>query len=515
MVKMHNICIRSCIGSTCNYSKRTLKTLCPRVRFAPSPTGYLHLGGLRTALYNYLFSKSRGGAFILRIEDTDQTRKVAGSVETLVNDLHWVGLNFDEGPGKNGQYGPYVQSERLDIYKEYINKLLDNGSAYHCFCTERRLNMLRRDAMRSQRVPKYDNKCRHLTSKEVKEKIKLGAPHCIRFKLTSDCQYFEDLVFGNIAYDVSLNEGDPVLMKGDGYPTYHFANVVDDHLMAITHVLRGVEWQISTTKHLLIYRAFGWKPPQFGHLPLIVNSDGTKLSKRQSDVKVEDYKRNGILPLALVNYITLSGGGFDHVVGEGVRLKTMEELSSEFQIDKVSSHPSRLNPDLLYECNRLEIQRQLQDVKLSEELVTELQELIKKTYPDQKLNISREHVRNVLNWATSRITKVEDLVSSKFGFLWILPAAEQGEINHQLLAKLVDNLETMDRFDEDSLKGYLRSFSSENNVKFPVLMKMLRSVLSGLNEGPGVAEMMYLLGKNQSLERIKAVTRYLSSDRLF
>ncbi|CAB3245498.1 unnamed protein product [Arctia plantaginis] len=488
------------------YLVRSLSTESPRVRFAPSPTGYLHLGGLRTALYNYLFAKSRGGSFILRIEDTDQTRKVEGSVEGLKRDLEWAGIECDEGPGFHGDCEPYVQSERLDFYKEHISTLLDNGTAYRCFCTERRLNIIRRDAIRSQRTPKYDNRCRNLSHEELKEKMESDAPYCIRFKLTSDCQTFEDLIFGNIAYDVSLNEGDPVLMKTDGFPTYHFANVVDDHLMKITHVLRGVEWQISTTKHLLIYRAFGWIPPKFGHMPLIVNADGTKLSKRQSDVKVEDYRNNGVYPLALVNYITLSGGGFDHVPGSGVRLKTMEELAEEFQINKISSHPSRLNPDLLAECNRLEIKRRLKDSALSDDLVADLKNLITKTYPEHKLNLSDEHVQSVLNWAVSRITRIDELVSNKFGFLWILPTTKI-DVDQPLLKKLVQNLEDLEKFDQNSLKHSLKSFSKANGVNFPVLMKMLRSTLSGLDEGPGVAEMMDLLGKRQSLERIKAIVR--------
>ncbi|CAH2267786.1 jg5729 [Pararge aegeria aegeria] len=233
---------------------RSIKTIAPRVRFAPSPTGYLHLGGLRTALYNYLYTKSRRGVFILRIEDTDQARKVDGSVEGLINDLEWAGIECDEGPGRGGIYGPYVQSERLNVYQEHIKKLLDNGSAYRCFCTERRLNILRRDAVKHQRLPKYDNKCRSLSKEDIDAKMKAGIAYCVRFKLSSDCMSFEDMIFGGIAYDVSRVEGDPVLMKSDGYPTYHFANVVDDHLMQVTHVLRGVEWQISTTKHLLIYK---------------------------------------------------------------------------------------------------------------------------------------------------------------------------------------------------------------------------------------------------------------------
>ncbi|CAF4896607.1 unnamed protein product [Pieris macdunnoughi] len=485
---------------------RSIKTLVPRVRFAPSPTGYLHLGGLRTALYNNLFAKSRRGAFVLRIEDTDQSRKVDGSIEALIQDLAWAGIECNEGPKQGGKYGPYIQSKRLHIYQEYIQKLLDNGSAYRCFCTERRLNILRRNAVKSQQVPKYDNKCRNLPVEVVNEKIKSGTPYCIRFKLSSDCLSFDDLIFGAIAYDVSLVEGDPVLVKTDGYPTYHFANVVDDHLMDITHVLRGVEWQISTTKHLLIYRAFGWTPPQFGHLPLIVNADGTKLSKRQNDVRVEDYKDKGVYPLALVNFITLSGGGFQHVPGEGVRLKTMDELAQEFQIDKISAHPSRLNPDLLQECNRLEIKRQIQDPILSSQLVAKLQLLIKEKYKTENLNISDDHIRSVLLWATSRINKIEDLVSSTFGFLWILPS-NKSEVDKILLHDVVDNLENLEEFNENSIKERLREISSKNSVKFPELMKMLRSVLSGLSEGPSVAEMMQLLGKCQTIERIKAVNR--------
>lgn len=481
---------------------RTLKTKTPRVRFAPSPTGFLHLGGLRTALYNYLFSKSRRGTFILRIEDTDQTRKVEGSIDALKNDLKWAGIECDEGPGFGGNCGPYVQSERLDIYQEHITKLLGNGSAYKCFCSERRLNILRRDAVRSQRIPKYDNKCRSLTKVDIAEKMQAGTPYCVRFKLSSDCCSFEDMIFGGIAYDVSLNEGDPVLMKSDGYPTYHFANVVDDHLMLITHVLRGVEWQISTTKHLLIYRAFGWTPPQYGHLPLIVNADGTKLSKRQSDVKVEDYRRSDIFPLALVNYITLSGGGFDHVPGAGIRLKTIDELAQEFQIDKISSHPSRLNTDLLDECNRLELRRQLQDDNLKKKLVANLQRKINEKYPQHHKNTSGEYVENVLKWSINRITRLDELVSSKYGFLWVLPSVVGADIDKELLEKLVHSLVKIDKFEQNSLKEYLRNFSMENNVNFPNLMKMLRGTLSGLHEGPGVAEMMDLLGKEQTLLRI-------------
>lgn len=237
--------------------------------------GHLHLGGLRTALINYLFAKSRHGKFILRIEDTDQTRLVPGAKEQLIKDLEWAGIIPDEGPKYGGSLGPYIQSQRKKIYKSVLNnclntmnkissnsfyfsdevqELLQNNSAYHCFCTPKRLNLLKREALRNQQVPKYDNACRKLSKDEVKRKLDKKEPYCIRFKLTPEASPFEDIIYGNIALDIAQQEGDPVIIKTDGMPTYHFANVVDDHLMGITHVLRGVEWQISTPKHILLYK---------------------------------------------------------------------------------------------------------------------------------------------------------------------------------------------------------------------------------------------------------------------
>lgn len=225
--------------------------------------------------------------------------------------MEWSGIIPDEGIKYGGDAGPYIQSERLDIYRAEVQKLLDNETAYYCFCTERRLELLRKDALRNRQIPKYDNRCKHLTPIQIAEKLANHDTFCIRFKLNNQLVKFNDLIYGNINYDVVENEGDPIIVKSDGYPTYHFANVVDDHLMRITHVLRGVEWQISTTKHLQLYEAFGWTPPKFGHLPLIMNADGSKLSKRQGDIQLDYYREKGILPQALINYITLSGGGFE------------------------------------------------------------------------------------------------------------------------------------------------------------------------------------------------------------
>ncbi|MCK5458030.1 MAG: glutamate--tRNA ligase, partial [Melioribacteraceae bacterium] len=257
----------------------------PRVRFAPSPTGYLHVGGLRTALYNYLFAKKNGGEFILRIEDTDRNRFVEGAVENLIETMNWVGLDYDEGPDKDGNVGPYFQSERLDVYKKYSEQLIEQGDAYRCFCTPERLTSLREEQQKAK-LPqaKYDKHCLHLSKEEIEQNIADGKPHIVRLNVRAG----ENVVINDIVRDIVefTREviDDQVLIKTDGFPTYHMANVVDDHLMGITHVIRGEEWLSSTPKHILLYNAFGWELPQFAHLPLLLNADRSKLSKRQGDV---------------------------------------------------------------------------------------------------------------------------------------------------------------------------------------------------------------------------------------
>ena len=280
-----------------------------RVRFAPSPTGHLHLGGLRTALYNYLFAQAHAGKFIVRIEDTDQTRIVPGASEAIERDLSWMEIEPDESPLRGGTHGPYTQSQRLKHYKDKTEQLIQNGTAYCCFCTDKRLELLRRDATKRGAVPRYDNKCRNLSPTEVAEKIGNGSSYCVRFKLESGPESFLDMVYGNVTLDTASVEGDPVILKTDGFPTYHLACVVDDHLMEISHVLRGVEWQISTSKHLQLYRAFGWTPPQFGHLPLLMNPNGTKISKRQGDISIDHFRNTGIFPEVLLSFVTEFGGG--------------------------------------------------------------------------------------------------------------------------------------------------------------------------------------------------------------
>ncbi|XP_026466898.1 probable glutamate--tRNA ligase, mitochondrial [Ctenocephalides felis] len=477
-----------------------------RVRFAPSPTGHLHLGGLRTALINYLFAKSRHGKFILRIEDTDQTRLVPGAKEQLIKDLEWAGIIPDEGPKYGGSLGPYIQSQRKKIYNDEVQELLQNNSAYHCFCTPKRLNLLKREALRNQQVPKYDNACRKLSKDEVKRKLDKKEPYCIRFKLTPDASPFEDIIYGNIALDIAQQEGDPVIIKTDGMPTYHFANVVDDHLMGITHVLRGVEWQISTPKHILLYKAFGWEPPKFGHLPLLLNSDGSKLSKRQGDITVDAYRKSGIFPQALVNFITLSGGGFDKLQSLKPKSYSLDELRDHFNLRRVNSNSCRLPEDRLPEFNRLEIQRLLNNQVDRVNLISQLRNLVIEKYGESELlHLDEEHLSSVLIWSQDRVSKLQELLSENLEFLWKLPPKPKKPPSGDLkdfLIELKNSLITTYTFEKEQIKTTLHMVSMNNKEDFKNLMAELRKVLSGSKVGPPVSEMITILGKESTLKRI-------------
>ncbi len=302
-----------------------------RVRFAPSPTGYLHVGGLRTALYCYLFAKKHNGKFLLRIEDTDQERLVTGSLENLIETLNWAGLNYDEGPVIDGPHASYIQSERLPIYREYAMKLLETEHGYRCFCTKEETEAMRQRQIEFNLPPKYDGRCRNLTSKEIEEKLAANMPFIVRQAIpAARTVAFEDVVRGRVKFETKDIE-DQVLLKSDGFPTYHLASVVDDHLMEITHVIRGEEWLPSTPKHILLYEAFGWQPPVFVHLPLILNADRTKLSKRQNDVSTESYKQKGYLKEAILNFIALLGWS----TPDNREVFSVDELVQEFSLERI------------------------------------------------------------------------------------------------------------------------------------------------------------------------------------
>ncbi len=303
-----------------------------RVRFAPSPTGFLHIGGLRTALYDFLFARHTGGTFILRIEDTDRNRLVEGAVENLLASLRRLGIDIDEGPGRGGDFGPYVQSERLELYHREAQRLLDSGHAYRCFCTPPTLAQMREEQQQKGEFVKYDRRCLALSQTEIQARLERNEAHVIRLKMPDHRVFsFDDLIRGHVEMDATQSD-DQVLLKSDGFPTYHLAAVVDDHYMRISHVIRGEEWLSSTPKHIWLHECLGWQTPLWVHLPLILNPDRSKLSKRMNDVSVESYLQKGYLKEALINFVALLGwhGADDR------ETFSLEELCAEFSLERVS-----------------------------------------------------------------------------------------------------------------------------------------------------------------------------------
>ncbi|HOV64609.1 MAG TPA: glutamate--tRNA ligase, partial [Spirochaetia bacterium] len=283
-----------------------------RVRYAPSPTGLQHIGGIRTALFNYFFARANGGKFILRIEDTDQERYYDEALQDLYETFDWLGIHWDEGPDVGGPFGPYVQSERVELYREYAQKLVDAGKAYYCYCTPERLERIRKIQTANKMPPGYDRHCRSLTDKEIAEYKAQGLKPVIRLAIPLEgSTRFHDELLGDIERENKDVNPDPVLLKSDGFPTYHLANVIDDHLMQITHIMRAQEWIPSGPLHILLYQAFGWEPPKYCHLPMVMGNDGQKLSKRHGATSVREFRKAGYLPEAIINYISLIGWSYD------------------------------------------------------------------------------------------------------------------------------------------------------------------------------------------------------------
>lgn len=331
-----------------------------RVRYAPSPTGLQHIGGVRTALFNYLYARSQGGKFILRLEDTDRTRFDEKYVQNLYDTMAWLGIEWDEGGSKGGEYGPYVQSERFDLYREYANKLIENGEAYYCFCDAERLERIKKIQTENKMAPGYDRNCRHLTPEEVKANLDAGKPYVIRLKVPLEGETtFNDHLLGAITWKNEDISPDPVLLKSDGFPTYHLANIVDDHLMKVSHVMRAQEWIPSTPLHVQMYRSFGWEHPEFCHLPMVNGSDGKKLSKRHGATSLNEFRARGYLPQAIINYVALLGCSYE----EGKEFYTLEELGKAFKLEHLNKAPAVFDYKKLefYNSNYI---RQLSDEEL-------------------------------------------------------------------------------------------------------------------------------------------------------
>lgn len=470
-----------------------------RVRFAPSPTGYLHVGGLRTALYNYLFARKHNGVFILRIEDTDRTRYVEGAVENLIATLNWAGLDYNEGPLKGGNYGPYVQSERLGIYRQHAEKLLQSGNAYRCFCTSERLDEMRKSHEKMKVFPKYDRACIKLEQSDVKEKLASGTPYVIRMKIPdSRVIKFHDIIREDVEISSDILD-DQVLIKSDGYPTYHLANVVDDHLMDITHIIRGEEWLPSVPKHILLYEYFGWEVPKLAHLPLLLNPDKSKLSKRQGDVAVEDYRAKGYLKEALINFVAFLGWN----PGTEKEIFSMQELIDHFSLETVNKAGAVFNIDKLKWLN-FEYLRNKSDTEVLQMLKEELsQSKYKQFYYDDKFLLG------VIEAMRPRVTFVKEFIENS-PYFFESPAQYDVEViknrwkedTPEQLKVLVEEFSKLENPTQEKYEAALHRAAETLHIGNGKLIHAVRLAISGVGGGPGLYDILHLLGKEENIRRI-------------
>ena len=471
-----------------------------RTRFAPSPTGFMHVGNLRTALYEYLVAKSQGGTFVLRIEDTDQERYVEGAVDVIYKTLATAGLKHDEGPDVGGDYGPYVQSERKDMYLPYAEQLIKEGKAYRCFCTKERLEKIQSENVGGG----YDRHCRDLSEAEIQEKMDARIPYVIRQKMpTEGSTTFTDAVFGEITVDNSELQ-DQILIKQDGYPTYNFANVIDDHTMGITHVVRGSEYLSSTPKYNLLYEAFGWEIPTYIHLPLIngKNDDGSvsKLSKRHGSTGFEDLISDGYLPEAIINYIALLGW----CPKDNREIFTLDELCEVFDISGISKSPSVFDYDKLEWFNGEYIKAMNE-----EQLVAVFTPYFKQALGDKELDYHK--LAAILQQRTTKLTGIP----GKIAFFAELPEYDKelfvnkkSKTNLEnapvMLKAAYDELSALDTWDSDSIHDSLINLAVKLGVKNGTVMWPARIAAAGMTVTPGGAvEILDILGREESLRRME------------
>lgn len=493
-----------------------------RVRFAPSPTGPLHIGGVRTALFNYLFAKKHQGTFVLRVEDTDQSRYVEGAENYIIESLNWCGIPFDEGPGKNETFGPYRQSERQPLYKQYADQLIDNGHAYYAFDTAETLNFHRKDHEAKGKTFIYNwhnrlklNNSLSLSAEEVKAKLDAGEDYVIRFKSPKDeTLLLKDRIRGDIKIDTNILD-DKVLFKSDGMPTYHLANIVDDHLMEISHVIRGEEWLPSLALHYQLYSAFGWDTPEFAHLPLILKPTGKgKLSKRDGDKlgfpvfplewkdpKSDDisrgYREDGYFPEAMVNFLAFLGWN----PGTEQELFRLEELVDAFELDRVNKAGARFDPDKMKWYNHHYMQYQ-NDYDLAVAFKNSRPELSE---------IDIQYIEMVVVLIKERATFIHDFWDLSH-FFFVSPISYDPkafkkavkEDTEDVLSQVITLIENLEDITVANLQNKIKGWITSNDIGFGKVMMPLRLALVGALQGPDVFDIMYLIGKDESLKRIQA-----------
>ena len=493
-----------------------------RVRFAPSPTGPLHIGGVRTALFNYLFAKKHGGTFVLRIEDTDQTRYVANAEQYIVNALHWCNIPFDEGPGKNEQYGPYRQSERKSLYKKYADDLIKNGWAYYAFDTAEQLNFHRKDHEEKGKTfiynwhnrEKLDNSL-SLNEAAVQEKINNGTPYVIRFKTPQDeILVMHDEIRGEIKIDSNTLD-DKVLFKSDGMPTYHLANIVDDYLMKISHVIRGEEWLPSMPLHVLLYKAFGWEAPKFAHLPLILKPVGKgKLSKRDGDklgfpvfplayhnVETNEtsrgYKEDGYFADAFINMLALLGWN----PGTEQEIFSLEALAKTFDLNRVSKSGAKFSPDKTKWFNQQYMMLKSNETlaKMYATILTEKGVSFEKTYLEKVVNLIKERATFVSDfWELSNFFFETPLV-------YDAKAAKKNwkEGTPQLMKSLVVVLKDIEPFNSQNIETLVKEWITSKEIGFGKIMQPFRLCLVGAMKGPHLFDIAEMIGKKETLLRVE------------
>ena len=497
-----------------------------RVRFAPSPTGPLHIGGVRTALFNYLFAKKHGGDFVLRIEDTDQNRYVEGAEDYIVESLNWCGISFDEGPNKNEKFGPYRQSERKDLYKQYADELVASGNAYYAFDTAEQLDAERKGHEEKGKTFIYNWHNRErgrlvnslvLTEAETKAKIDAGEDFVIRFKSPQDeTLHLTDIIRGNMKIDTNVLD-DKVLFKSDGMPTYHLANIVDDHLMEITHVIRGEEWLPSLALHKLLYDAFGWEAPEFAHLPLILKPTGKgKLSKRDGDkmgfpvfpleytapdgTVSRGYKEDGYFPEAVVNFLAFLGWN----PGTEQEIFSLDQLVADFDLARVNKAGARFDPDKTKWFNHHYMQQQL-DLDLAEQF---------KAIRPELSNIDVNYIALVVGLIKERATFVNDFWDLSH-FFFTAPTAYDEKASKKALkegtadvmTKVIELVNTTDDFTVENLQTNIKGWITDNEIGFGKVMMPLRLALVGALQGPDVFDIMYMIGKTETVSRIEALIK--------
>lgn len=482
-----------------------------RVRFAPSPTGYLHIGGARTALFNWLFARKMGGKLILRIEDTDVARLKEDSVSQILTSLKWLGINWDEGPEVGGDYGPYYQSERFDIYRKYCQQLVDEGKAYYCFCTPEELETQREKQRQAKQPFRYARTCRDLTPKEVKARIDAGASYSVRLKIPAEGSVVvHDLIHGDVTFNMDQYD-DFVIMKSNGIPTYNFAVVIDDHLMGMTHVMRAEEHLSNTPKQLLVYQAFGWEPPKFGHMSMILAPDRSKLSKRHGATSVEEFRSQGFVAEAIVNYLTLLGWG----PGDEREIFSLQDTVELFELEQMSKKAAIYDTKKLTWMNG----QYLSELPLEKILPEVKPFFVKDGYVDEAWFAENEaYFAKLVDTVRVRVKTLQEIAdASDYFFKDVESYDEKGVAKHfkpeavALLEECIAAVEADDVYSLETTEAAYNKIAADNNLALGKVIHPTRLALTGRTVSPGMFDVMVLLGKEKTLARLHKAVEFIKN----